>query len=115
MTHATRFVTAVVLTALALCAPVQAQTPEIDALRVRAEQGYASAQFNLGCTSKDGRGTPQYDVEAHMWLSLATAQSSGEDRNTCVHARNVVAERMTADQLLEAQRRAREWTPTPER
>jgi len=37
MTHATRFVAAVaVLTALALCVPVQAQTPEIDALRVRA-------------------------------------------------------------------------------
>ena len=40
MTHATRFVAAVVvLTALALCVPVQAQTPEIDALRARAEQG----------------------------------------------------------------------------
>ena len=34
MTHATRFVSAVaVLVALAVGAPVQAQTPEIDALR----------------------------------------------------------------------------------
>ena len=40
MTHATRIVASVaVLTALALCVPVQAQTPEIDALRARAEQG----------------------------------------------------------------------------
>jgi hypothetical protein len=38
MTHAVRFVVAV-LTALVLCAPAQAQTPEIDALRARAEQG----------------------------------------------------------------------------
>ena len=38
MTHATRFVaSAAVLVALALCVPVQAQTPEIDALRARAE------------------------------------------------------------------------------
>jgi hypothetical protein len=44
MTHATRFVAAVVLVALALCVPVQAQTPEIDALRVRAEAGDAEAQ-----------------------------------------------------------------------
>jgi hypothetical protein len=49
MTHAVRFVAVVaVLTALAVGAPVQAQTPEIDALRVRAEQGDAEAQFNLG-------------------------------------------------------------------
>ena len=40
MTHAVRIVAAVaVLTAIALCVPVQAQTPEIDALRARAEQG----------------------------------------------------------------------------
>ena len=45
MTHATRFVAAVaVLIVLVLCAPVQAQTPEIDALRVRAEAGDAEAQ-----------------------------------------------------------------------
>ena len=38
MTHAVRIVAVVaVLTALALCVP--AQTPEIDALRARAEQG----------------------------------------------------------------------------
>jgi hypothetical protein len=48
MTHATRFVAVAVLIALALCVPVQAQTPEIDALRVRAEQGDAEAQCSLG-------------------------------------------------------------------
>jgi len=39
MTHATRFVAVVVLVALALCGPVQAQSQEIDALRARAEAG----------------------------------------------------------------------------
>jgi hypothetical protein len=49
MTHATRIVAVVaVLIALAVGAPVQAQTPEIDALRVRAEAGVASAQNDLG-------------------------------------------------------------------
>ncbi len=40
MTHATRFVPVIaILVALAVCVPGQAQTPEIDALRARAEQG----------------------------------------------------------------------------
>jgi hypothetical protein len=38
--------------ALAVGAPVQAQTPEIDALRARAKAGDADAQYNLGsCTA----------------------------------------------------------------
>jgi hypothetical protein len=37
-----------VLVALAVGAPVQAQSPEIDALRVRAEAGVADAQNDLG-------------------------------------------------------------------
>ena len=49
-----------------------------------------------------------------MWLSLAAAQSSGENRDLAVKNRDRVAERMTAEQIAEAQRRAREWTPTPE-
>ena len=43
MTHAVRFVAVAVLVALALCVPVQAQTPEIDALRALAEPGDAEA------------------------------------------------------------------------
>ena len=46
-------------------------------------------------------------VEAHMWATLAAAQSSGE-------ARDIVAAKTTAEQIAEAQRRAREWTPTTE-
>ncbi len=65
MTHAVRFVAAVaVLTALALCVPVQAQTPEIDALRVRAEAGDAEAQFNLGSRYDNGLGVPQDERQA---------------------------------------------------
>ena len=37
-----------VLVALAVGAPVQAQSPEIDALRVRAEAGVADAQNDPG-------------------------------------------------------------------
>ena len=44
----------------------QAQTPEIDALRARAEQGYADAQYNLGFMYANGRGVLQDDMRAHI-------------------------------------------------
>ncbi len=75
MTHATRFVAAVaVLTALALCVPVQAQTPEIDTLRARAEQGDAAALYSIGLMYAIGRGVPQDDAEAVRWYRLAADQ-----------------------------------------
>ena len=67
MTHATRFVSAVaVLAALVLCVPVQAQTPYVDDLRMRAEAGDAEAQFDLGYMYDTGEGDPQDDMQAHI-------------------------------------------------
>jgi TPR repeat protein len=57
----------------------------------------------------DGEGVLQDYVEAHMWFNLAVAQFSGEERATIVVLRDAVTERMTTDQVVEAQRRAREW------
>ena len=74
MTHAVRIVAVAVLVALALCVPVQAQTPEIDALRVRAEAGDAEAQNNLGVMYANGEGVPQDDAEAVRWYGLAAEQ-----------------------------------------
>ena len=81
MTHATRFAAVAVLVALAVGAPVQAQTPEIDALRARAEAGDAEAQFNLGTVYADGEGVPQDDAEAARWFRLAADQGLGEAQN----------------------------------
>ena len=83
--------------------------------RLAAEQGVTFAQIGLGSMYEFGEGVPQNYVEAHMWFSLAAAQASREDREDYVEARDAVAARMTADQIAEAQRRAREWTPTPGR
>ena len=64
MTHATRFVAVAVLVVLAPGAPVEAQTPEIDDLRARAEAGEVVAQFLLGVAYATGRGVPEDDAEA---------------------------------------------------
>ena len=46
-----------------------------------------------------------------MWLDLATAQSTGEERERHATARDALADRMTREDLREALRRAREWLP----
>ena len=75
MTRYLRFVAPVaVLIALVVCVSLQAQTPEIDALRARAEQGDALAQVNLGNRHRRGDGVPQDDAEALRWNRLAADQ-----------------------------------------
>ena len=81
-------------------------------LRVLAEQGHASAQYNLGFMYDNGQGVPQDYVAAHMWYNLSAAGSPpGEDRDRAVENRDIVAKRMTPAQIAEAQRLAREWKP----
>ena len=97
MTHYLRFVAVpVVLMALVVCVPLQAQTPEIDALRARAEQGDVNAQYNLGVMYGTGQGVPQDYVLAHMWFNLSASRGTGEDRENAVTNREIAAGRMTA-------------------
>ena len=80
-----------------------------------ADQGYAEAQLNLGALYNAGRGIPQDYVTAHMWLNLAAAQRTSpltDAAATARRRRDLLAARMTPEQIAEAQRRAREWTPT---
>ncbi len=76
--------------------------------RLAADQGFTAAQVNLGMMYAQGRGVSQDRVAAHMWLSLAIAQASDADRDTFVEARDAIAEEMSAEQIAEAQRLARE-------
>ena len=81
--------------------------------RMAAEQGDALAQYNLGVIYHNGNGVQQDVVQAHMWLNLAAAGlPPGEDHDKVVIIRDEVARLMTLAQILEGQRRAREWRPT---
>ena len=77
--------------------------------RLAAEQGDAEAQHNLGVSYAKGRGVPQDDVQAHMWFNLAASRLTTELREKAVYDRDRAEGRMTADQLAEAQRLARDW------
>ena len=75
MTNCPRIITlAAILVSLAPGVLVGAQTPEIDALRARAEQGDALAQNELGSRYYAGRGVPRDEIEAARWIGLAAGQ-----------------------------------------
>ena len=53
-------------------------------------------------------------VVGHMWLNLAAAQlPAGEARNMVVQAREAVGNKLTVEQMRQAQTQAREWRPLP--
>ncbi|MDE0829060.1 MAG: SEL1-like repeat protein [Vicinamibacterales bacterium] len=58
---------------------------------------------------ENGEGVPQDYVQAHMWTNLAVTQSSGQDRDRRERNRDIIAAKMTAEQIAEAQRLASEW------
>ena len=62
--------------------------------RRAAQQGLTVAQYMLGLDYSVGVGALEDFVQAHMWFNLAAAQSSGEDRDSYVEARNSIANRM---------------------
>jgi uncharacterized protein len=63
-----------------------------------------------------GTGLPQDYVEAHKWFNLAASATKYEDfREDFRKRRDDLAHKMTASQVEDAQRLAREWKPKPER
>jgi TPR repeat protein len=76
-------------------------------IRPLAEQGDASAQYNLGVLYDNGLGVPQDKVRAYMWFTLSAAQG----RDGAAAFRDLIARRMTPAQIEEAQKRTREWKP----
>jgi len=72
-----------------------------------ANQGNDIAQRKLGLLYERGDGVPQDFVQAYMWYKLGAA--SGVKAGVVL--RDALAIRMTSDQLVEAQKLAREWKP----
>jgi len=80
-----------------------------------AARGNAQAQYNLGLAYAKGEGVDQDNVRAHMWLNLAASRFAASDSFSrgavAGRSRDVVAGKMTRDEVTEAQRMAREWKP----
>lgn len=77
-----------------------------------AAMGDIAAYFDLGVAYSTGsHGAACNLIEAHKWFNLA-AVAGHEEAQMC---RADVAEEMTAREIAEAQRRAREWIAASER
>ena len=71
-----------------------------------AARGNADALYELGVAYSTGSSGIDVDlVEAHKWFNLAALNGSGRGQES----RAEIAEEMTAREIAEAQRRAREW------
>ena len=75
--------------------------------RKAADQGLGQAQVNLGVMYAVGRGVPQDDVIAYKWLNIGAAQGHENAKKV----KSIIAERMTREQIAEAQKLSREWKP----
>ena len=78
--------------------------------RKAADQGEVNAQENLGVQYSKGEGVPQNDIEAYIWFSLAAAQGDID----ATRDRDIVAERMSREEIVEGQRRAAAFIPHKE-
>ena len=72
--------------------------------KLAATQGRAEAQYNLGVMYEKGQGVVQDYVRAHMWINLAAAQGT----RASLIDRDIVAAKMTTQQIAQAQKLARE-------
>ena len=75
------------------------------------DQKEPMAQYALGIIYDAGMEVPQNPVEAYMWFGLSASRTAGEERKKRAASQESLAKRMTAQQINEAQRRIREWTP----
>ncbi|HRW65584.1 MAG TPA: tetratricopeptide repeat protein [Candidatus Competibacter sp.] len=73
--------------------------------RKAAEQGLPQAQVNLGIMYEQGEGVPADKVEAYFWYALADSQGDGQ----APQAKRDIAEKMSAAQIEEAERRLKEF------
>ena len=81
--------------------------------RMAAEQGYALAQDRLGRMHHNGTGVLKDYVQAHRWYNLAASQQTDKDRKKSVKRRDKLEEKMSREQVAEAERLAREFKPNP--
>ncbi|WP_439813897.1 hypothetical protein [Zavarzinia sp. CC-PAN008] len=82
-----------------------AQIDSVQAYETAAAQGDIEACVELGLSYATGRGVERDYVIAHKWLNVAATKGDAEARQL----RAELAHDMTAADVREAQRLAREW------
>ena len=83
--------------------------------RSAANLGNATAQYALGILYYKGEGVPKDLAAAFMWFDLAAARGDKlqppVSTQNAIDYRDIVATKMSKEQIAEAEKRAREWKP----
>ncbi len=74
--------------------------------RKAAEQGHANAQYMLGVIHANGNGVKEDKVQAYAWYNIAATNQPLSTRSNI--KKDEVAEKMTKEQIVEAQKLSRE-------
>jgi TPR repeat protein len=77
-----------------------------------ANKGNPDGQYLLGLMYDKGFGVNIDVVQAHMWLNLAAAHASWQNRENYLKMRDAVGSKMTQTQLELAQRLAVDFVPS---
>jgi uncharacterized protein len=94
----------------------QSDTEATKWFRRAAEQGDDEGQYELAGAYFFGHGVPQDYIEAHKWANLAVSRAPNETtRQSHLEMLQAIEEKLTPEQIAEAQKLAREWRPKPER
>ena len=75
-----------------------------------ANAGDSRSMLALGRLYELGQGAPQVYARAHMWFNLAASRGETE----AITARDVIAAKMTPEQIAQAQEWASAWQPVDE-
>jgi TPR repeat protein len=98
--------------AAVVAAPAELEDALVATCLAAAAQGDTSAYYDLGVAFSTGSHGVGCDlIEAHKWFNLA-AVAGHEEAGMC---RADISEEMSAREIAEAQRRAREWLATTTR
>ena len=79
--------------------------------RKATDQSLIEAQFNLGLMYDNGEGVAENGAQAYKWYNLSTAQGYEDAKEN----KGIIAERMTREQIAEAQRLSAKSKPVSER
>jgi len=81
-----------------------------------AEAGQTLTQYYLAVRYQDGKGVPQDNVQAYRWFSIAAAHATDKrTQGRAARDRARLAQKMSPDEIAEAEQLASVWKPTPSR
>jgi TPR repeat protein len=76
-------------------------------IRKAADRGMTDAMYQMGLLCLTGRGVDKDYVQSYVWFNVSAAQG----RDEAATQRKLVAETLSIDELIEAQRRSRNFKP----